>query len=427
MSAATGDSPSESSTVPPAATLAAGSTAKVGGSSANSAAADEGAADPDHSWSESSTYAGARTGSEASMSDLASSHGGSTPRRAEAAAPLALPQVRARWSDLSDGLVTSDALEEDDFEDVSSVASPTSSPKKNSRRTTRRRRKREIESKLAEACDNAQLPAGDVAQATAASHMPVAHGGSRHVVTFGDIGMQGSVTSEEAAMVAGGLISPSRMRAGGTATAPDFAMYRPSLRWEVPGSPCHAQAGAAALMSTRPTLAGIAPNACEASARVPNPERCLDVAGSTTCTTVGPATFLGSKACANSGAVAQDASSRSPIAIGMVSPVKASRPQLPTGAMAAHWPSAMPENPWLSPASPSRPRGVAGPACGIVSTSPLSPAGAGHAHLASPWSSAGTPTADALRSLLRGAGGGITSNAELAAQLQAAAPDTYED
>lgn len=270
--------------------------------------------------------------------------------------------------------------------------------------------------------------------------MTVVHGGPRHVVTMGDIGLDlgpsgrmacnGTRVSDEAATAAGGLASPSRMLAGHTATAPDMVVYGPSLSWDGPCSPCHGHAGATALMSTRPCVAGTSQRACEASARVP-PDRLMEMVGPSSSATVGPATFIGSRPCANSVAIGHDDSGQGPLATGMSSPVKASSgrplpPQLPAGATTAPWSVVASENQWPVPASPSRVRGAGVPACGIVSTSPPSPAGAAaSAWCASPWSPAGTPTADALRSLLRGTG--LPSNADLAAQLQAAAPQTYED
>mmetsp|Transcript_105224 Transcript_105224/g.329521 ORF Transcript_105224/g.329521 Transcript_105224/m.329521 type:complete len:252 (-) Transcript_105224:577-1332(-) len=236
-------SPSAALGASPAARGVTGSTPKL---EAPQPPADEGLADPDPSWSEASTCAGAQAASDASMSDMASSHGGSTPRpaaaeaRREAAAPPVLPEVRARWSDLSDGLVVSSVLDES-FEEPS-VASPTGSPsKKNSRRSARRRRRRE-EAKLAEACElggTLQFLADDAPGDDPAA----AQGGSRHVVTLGDIGLDlgpsgrlacsGAVLSDDVAgTAAAGHAMPSGMLPGHAASAPDTAVHRPSISRE---------------------------------------------------------------------------------------------------------------------------------------------------------------------------------------------------
>lgn len=400
-----------------------------------------GMTDPDPLWSERSTSMGSQAASEASMSDMASSHGGSSPRQAsghartEVGAPPAAPLIHARvkWSDLSDSLVASVALDESLEESL--VTSPEGSPKKSSRRSARRRRRRE-EAKLADACDSgsgthlAVEDAEATAESNSAAGLAGPHAGPRHVVTLGDIGfdlgLSGRVLCGSAVASGEAPLAPRSVPLS-TAAPNNHACptQRHSSGWEGPCSPCHAQTRPTGLMSTRPCAAGATPPSCEASARVPPLERCPEVAGSPSCPAIGPTGCVRTRPCTNSVTVAPEASARIPIALGM-SPARASpaRPLPPQLApcVASPWPAMMPESQWTAPGTPSRIQGVSS----IVSTSPLSPASnaVGACNL-SAWSPAGTPTADALRSLLRGSG--LPSNANLAAQLQAAAPEAYED
>jgi hypothetical protein len=375
--------------------------------------------------------------SDPSLSEASSSHGGLSPRAADASEHSSDVRSQAvlpvRWADEPEaeteffpcGLATQDLCEHDECADPQ--GSDPITPSKRSRRSNRRRRNR------ADKTD-----AGGAAESHRTDHSTQ---GTRS-------GLRNSVTVGDLLGVSAGLNQASLVR------SPPPKNGRPSLdlmgndetAWFVPASPCHVQSGPKGIMSTSP-YGGRAH--------------------------LGPLAF----------AAEQEASSRAPSGYvpGMRSPASAHMPQpydygvrypspgLPDGAMwvgtgqtspcmaragpsvivstsptvgaqaqAGEASSRRPPQQLFEVRSPCQSHAVASGAIittSLTSTSPVSNSAAGNtltwanAHSTSAEARAvdpaGSPTADALRSWLQASG--LPPCTDLAWQLKASEPETYED
>lgn len=357
-------------------------------------------AEHDTALSERSTSLGA----EAAMSDKASTRSDASPRQNAAEAGLEAAvrrpetsEATARWSDLSEDLLVKteldDELDDEAFPDSPTVASTPGSPKKSSRRSTRRRRRRE------EAIKNGGNMTGYARDQAAVYVSQPAD--SRHVVTLDDLGFDLGHGASNYGRAGRGN---SFMSGGGaTEDATRMGATRPTY-WDTMGSsPCKARVGMNGVISTSPTVAGTA-SISDASARRPAPldnfgeiaPQQLFVSSPSHCHGAAPvAAFAHAGHCGGVATSATcDASSRIPSACMPGANVQALAP------------------------------------CLLVSTSPIASKSetSGYGGGNTPWSpAAGSPAADALRSLFHGHGFSSRGGADLAAHLQAAAPDAYED
>lgn len=308
------------------------------------------------------------------------------------------------------------------------LAADASSPSGRSRRARRRRRTRGARGAAGANVGYADFEGfGPIDEESSQSGVVSRHCSGRDVVVLSDL----CLGLDSPAMI-GGCPSPSKL---------------PSTQADFPGSPCRARPGPGGIMSTSLTNNVATMGACDASARVPSssplhmasPEGAssplllssLEVAwaapASPCRTRTSPFGIVSTSPYAGPAAFTGEASARSPLASGPQSPCRvAQQAQSRLQELAEMNPPAQnsaTEGSYSAVlSSPCRAR--AAPTGGIVSTSPLmvqgpsSPAGVAVA-------GAGSRSADTLRSWLHASG--LPCAADVVAQLQAAAPESYED
>lgn len=380
----------------------------------------------------SSSSTSSTTTTEASLSEVGSSHGGQSPRPPVAWADVEVETVvpatsadATRAPNLSKAAVNlevSTVQEDEPAQSETSLEPGLASPSGRSRRARRRRRTR-----------GGGRGGGSMGMAGLEGFGPIdeeyALGAGvgrsrpgRDVVVLSDLCL-----GLDSPAMSGGCPSPSKL---------------PSTQADFPGSPCRANSGPAGIMSTSlcnavATMTATSPT--DASARVPAPSPLLlsspEVAWATPAspcrTRASPLGIVSTSPYTGPTTFAGEASTRSPPRCGAQHLGTASsqpaqsrlRAVAPNGIETTAATNAATDGSYSAMlSSPCRTR--AAPTGGIVSTSPLmsqgpsSPDGAVTA-------GAGSRSADTLRSWLHASG--LPSAADVMAQLQAAAPESYED
>lgn len=354
---------------------------------------------------------------DAPLSEVGSSHGGFSPRRwadeeIEADTGPGVNPYRAASISKHVGKAVA-ATQDEGEEEMEPIEEPGApSPSKRSRRGNRRRRTR---GKARVATNGANAGISDlegcapIEEEVTSGSLEMRKSSQRDVVVLSDLCL-----GLDSPAIIGVCPSPSKL----------------SAQAEFSGSPCHARAGSGRVQSTR--LKGVIDTcaaASDASARDPasshmqlsspdvhwadqaspcrNSATPLGVLSPSSCQ--GFATFPGFDS-HTPGSTAWSMQTRlqdlapSPIKVGT----------------AAHLNTESPYSAMLS--SPCR--GWSAPAGGIVSTSPMSAVGPSSPAGAT-FAGAGSRSADTLRSWLYASG--LPSTSDLVAQLQAAAPEVYED
>eukprot|EP00929_Paragymnodinium_shiwhaense_P078660 TRINITY_DN40794_c0_g1_i2.p1 TRINITY_DN40794_c0_g1~~TRINITY_DN40794_c0_g1_i2.p1 ORF type:complete len:388 (+),score=71.31 TRINITY_DN40794_c0_g1_i2:106-1269(+) len=339
--------------------------------------------------------------SEATPSDVASSHGGVTPRmQARASDAASTTQACSeRWADIMEASVqdTSRAWHWWQQNEQGDGSFFPSSPSRSARR--RNRRKRQAADGWAKAWpEPGPLPAVD---------MSVPEGGTvsgrqRSVVTLDDLGLNLNTSQ-----------TPAKETAQGGA-------------WSLPATPCKVRAGPAGIMGTTPTAAGspLAFSLAEtfdASSRVPCAASCDGPVRPGLLSMPSPCRSLSGRNYANFPDALCDEGHYAHAETGLASP-------------AAHEALATPTHVALRGAGDASalltilPQGGSGIAASPTHSSCMTPAASptsqsiGEVCLPSP---AGSPAADALRSWLGASG--LPTCGDITAQLLAAAPEVYED
>lgn len=297
-----------------------------------------------------------------------------------------------------------------------------SSPSGRTRRARRRRRTRGSGRGLAGNIGIAETEGfGPIDEEFSHGVSPSRQRSDRDVVVLSDLCL-----GLDSPSISGGWPSPSKL---------------PSMQAQadLPGSPCRARPGPGGIMSTSLTshLATMT-RASDASARVPAAPSPLLLASnevawtnpSSPCRTrASPFGIVSTSPCMDRATLTGEASTRSALGIGSQSPGSATKPaqsrlqELAPSSLEMSSPasnSATEGSYGTMVSSPCRAR--AAPTGGIVSTLPVigpsSPAGVAA-------NGAGSRSADTLRSWLHASG--LPSAADVVAQLQAAAPESYED
>lgn len=340
---------------------------------------------------------------EPSLSEVSSSHGNNSPRIVELVVETVEPEKPCRSSPLRWADEPIEVNEDDFCEDFSAAPEPASPSKK------KKNRKKKSNGEKA-----AAPRTGYLLGTPSPSSKSDMHQGMMRSPTGGDASLRSSVT-------VGDLFgSPCPAQAQGT----PGQMAQNETTWFVPVSPCQVQPAAMGITSTSPCATTM--NFCydgfngymaaQSSSACMQPYYAAPVSdmnngwmmNSPVAAVPSPTTSYGSQAGVFSTSPGTQMVTSAPLPVGLVAP---------------------------STPVASSPYSTAAPPSNLFSTSPGTPQVAscvlpprieqqqqGEAYLMEP---AGNPNTDALRSWLQTSG--LPSYADLASQLQAAAPEVYED